>query len=71
MMPSPYSSRGSIDDSIDLSQRLGIKTIEKPISEPFMRYGMNWVCLSPPPETVRGRSNSQSRICNRVYAETF
>jgi len=35
MMPSPYSSRGSIDDSIDLSQRLGIKTIEKPISEPF------------------------------------
>src|SRR5882672_2448608 len=35
MMPSPYSSRGSIDDSIDLSRRLGIKTIEKPISEPF------------------------------------
>jgi NAD+ synthase (glutamine-hydrolysing) len=35
MMPSPYSSRGSIDDSIDLSERLGIKTIEKPISEAF------------------------------------
>src|SRR6266481_867561 len=35
MMPSPYSSRGSIDDSIDLSQRLGIKTIERPIGEAF------------------------------------
>jgi NAD+ synthase (glutamine-hydrolysing) len=35
MMPSPYSSRGSIEDSIDLSQRLGIKTIEKPITEAF------------------------------------
>src|SRR5438552_7824454 len=27
MMPSPYSSSGSIDDSIDLGQRLGIKII--------------------------------------------
>jgi len=35
MMPSPYSSLGSIEDSVDLSRRLGIKTIEKPISEAF------------------------------------
>jgi NAD+ synthase (glutamine-hydrolysing) len=35
MMPSPYSSSGSIDDSIDLSRRLGIKTIEKPITNAF------------------------------------
>ena len=35
MMPSPYSSRGSIDDSVDLGQRLGIKTIERPIGEAF------------------------------------
>jgi len=35
MMPSPYSSRGSIDDSVDLSQRLGIKTVERPIGEAF------------------------------------
>jgi len=35
MMPSPYSSAGSIDDSIDLSRRLGIKTIEKPITRAF------------------------------------
>lgn len=35
MMPSPYSSRGSVEDSIELAQRLGIKTIEKPINEAF------------------------------------
>src|SRR5260221_4360694 len=35
MMPSPYSSRGSIDDSVDLGQRLGIKTIERPNCEAF------------------------------------
>jgi len=35
MMPSPYSSTGSIDDSIDLSRRLGLKTIEKPITNAF------------------------------------
>lgn len=35
MMPSPYSSRGSIDDSVDLSRRLGIKTVERPIGEAF------------------------------------
>ena len=35
MMPSPYSSRGSIEDSIKLSELLGIRTIEKPISDAF------------------------------------
>src|SRR6266850_3800329 len=35
MMPSPYSSPGSVEDSIDLAKRLGISTIEKPISEAF------------------------------------
>ena len=35
MMPSPYSSQSSVEDSIELSRRLGIKTIERPISEAF------------------------------------
>jgi NAD+ synthase (glutamine-hydrolysing) len=35
MMPSPYSSRSSVEDSIELSKRLGIKTIKKPITEAF------------------------------------
>ncbi len=36
MMPSKYSSRGSIDDSVELGRRLGMKTIEHPISEAFV-----------------------------------
>jgi NAD+ synthase (glutamine-hydrolysing) len=35
MMPSPFSSRGSIDDSLALARNLGMKTIEHPISEAF------------------------------------
>ncbi|HEV7842831.1 MAG TPA: NAD+ synthase, partial [Pyrinomonadaceae bacterium] len=35
MMPSPYSSRGSIDDSVALGRNLGMKTIEHPISAAF------------------------------------
>lgn len=35
MMPSPYSSRSSIDDSVALSERLGMKVIERPITNAF------------------------------------
>ncbi len=35
MMPSPYSSRSSIDDSLELGRRLGMKVIEQPISNAF------------------------------------
>jgi NAD+ synthase (glutamine-hydrolysing) len=35
MMPSPYSSRSSIDDSVDMGQRLGMKVIEHPISDTY------------------------------------
>ncbi|HEX6189833.1 MAG TPA: NAD+ synthase [Pyrinomonadaceae bacterium] len=35
MMPSPYSSRSSIDDSVELSRRLGMKVIERPINNAF------------------------------------
>jgi NAD+ synthase (glutamine-hydrolysing) len=36
LMPSPYSSRGSIDDATELATRLGIRTLTLPI-EPTMR----------------------------------
>jgi NAD+ synthase (glutamine-hydrolysing) len=36
LMPSPYSSAGSVDDSRDLAARLGIETITLPI-EPIMQ----------------------------------
>jgi len=35
LMPSPFSSRGSVDDSLDLAARLGIATLTLPI-EPAM-----------------------------------
>ncbi len=35
MMPSPYSSQSSIDDSIALGHSLGMQVIERPIIEPF------------------------------------
>ncbi|MGA9994649.1 MAG: NAD+ synthase [Pyrinomonadaceae bacterium] len=35
MMPSPFSSRGSIDDSIALGRNLGMKVIEHPITDAF------------------------------------
>src|SRR5216684_1195342 len=71
MMPSPYSSRGSIDDSIDLSQRLGIKTIEKPISEPFHAL-RNELGLPEPATASISRSielaveNLQSRLRGNI-----
>ncbi len=35
MMPSPFSSRGSVDDSVELGRSLDMKTIEHPISGAF------------------------------------
>lgn len=35
MMPSPYSSRSSVDDSVELARRLGMKVIEHPITSAF------------------------------------
>ncbi|QGY39324.1 NAD+ synthase [Pseudodesulfovibrio cashew] len=35
LMPSPYSSKGSIDDSLELTANLGVKTLTLPI-EPIM-----------------------------------
>jgi NAD+ synthase/NAD+ synthase (glutamine-hydrolysing) len=38
MMPSVYSSRGSIDDSVELAKNLGIRTMELPISGIMQTY---------------------------------
>ncbi|WP_041720956.1 NAD+ synthase [Pseudodesulfovibrio piezophilus] len=62
LMPSPYSSRGSIDDSLELAKNLGMETVTLPIepimerftetlAEPFAGYG---------PDTTE--ENIQSRI---------
>ena len=37
-MPSPYSSRGSIDDAVALARNLGIKCLEIPITDSFKAF---------------------------------
>ena len=67
MMPSPYSSRSSIEDSVELGQRLGIKTIERPISEAF-HVLRNELGL-PEPKTGSGShavENLQSRLRGNI-----
>lgn len=72
MMPSPYSSRGSIEDSIDLAKRLGISTIEKPISEAFhvLRNEMGLPEPSTESDTPRAKEiaveNLQSRLRGNI-----
>ena len=35
MMPSPFSSRGSIDDSVAMGQNIGMPVVERPISQAY------------------------------------
>ncbi|SDL38917.1 NAD+ synthase (glutamine-hydrolysing) [Maridesulfovibrio ferrireducens] len=62
LMPSPYSSKGSIDDSLELVQNLGIKSITIPIQELMQNFEK---ALAPAfaglPENVT-EENIQSRI---------
>src|SRR5205814_2348146 len=37
-MPSPYSSRGSVDDTLALARNLGIKCLEIPIADSFKAF---------------------------------
>jgi NAD+ synthetase len=67
MMPSPYSSRSSIEDSLELGRRLGINVIERPIIEPF-RVMLKELGLEAP--SVGGSSlaaeNLQSRLRGNI-----
>ena len=62
MMPSRYSSRGSVDDSVELARHLGIRTMELPISGIMETYESTLA------DAFRGRQpdvteeNIQSRI---------
>lgn len=62
LMPSPYSSRGSIDDSLALASTLGIPTLQLPIDE-AMR-AMEHTLEEPFAGTPRGvaEENIQARI---------
>ncbi len=69
-MPSPYSSRGSIDDSIALSERLGIEIRTKPISDAFNVLRQELDLPEPQVEnrgaTERAVENLQSRLRGNI-----
>lgn len=69
-MPSPYSSRGSVDDSFDLAHRLGINIIEKPIGEAFhtlrKELGLPEPDVTSKTAEERAVENLQSRLRGNI-----
>jgi len=67
MMPSPFSSRGSVDDSIALGRNLGMPTIEHPITGAFDALTKELTLTKP---TRGGESlaaeNLQSRLRGNI-----
>src|SRR5262252_8741949 len=69
-MPSPYSSRGSIDDSLELSRRLGIECRTNPISDAFQVLQRELDLPEPSIQnqaaTERAVENLQSRLRGNI-----
>jgi len=67
MMPSPYSSRSSVDDSVELARRLGMPVIEHPISSAFAVLTKE-LKLSAPSEQSSSvaAENLQSRLRGNI-----
>jgi NAD+ synthase (glutamine-hydrolysing) len=63
MMPSPYSSRHSIEDSLALGRKLGINVIERPITEPF-RVMLKELGLKAP--SAEGSSHAAENLQSRL-----
>ncbi|MDQ1557690.1 MAG: hypothetical protein QOD32_750 [Pyrinomonadaceae bacterium] len=63
MMPSPFSSRGSVDDSVALGKNLGMPTIEHPISAAY-EVLVKELKLENPGTGLEeiARQNTQSRL---------
>ena len=61
-MPSPYSSRGSIDDALALARNLGIKCLQIPIANAFTAFKAQFaeVFAGLPEDTTE--ENMQSRL---------
>lgn len=67
MMPSPYSSHGSIEDSLELGRSLGMKTVEHPITAAF--YVLTKELDLPQPSSGGGAlatENLQSRLRGNI-----
>lgn len=67
MMPSPYSSRGSIEDSQELGRRLGMQTVERPITAAFEVLTKELGLAQPTSSTTSpAAENLQSRLRGNV-----
>src|SRR5215213_707553 len=63
MMPSPYSSRSSIDDSVELGRRLGMPVIEHSISD---AYEVLLKQMKLPAPSVENRSTAAENLQSRL-----
>lgn len=63
MMPSPYSSRSSIDDSVELGRRLGMPVVEHPISDAY-EVLLKQMKLEAP--SVENRSTAAENLQSRL-----
>ncbi len=63
MMPSPYSSRSSIEDSLELVHRLGMRVIEHSISAPFEVIIKE---LKLPPPSAESSSTAVENLQSRL-----
>jgi NAD+ synthase (glutamine-hydrolysing) len=67
MMPSPYSSRSSIDDSVELGRRLGMKITEQPINNAFAALLQQLQLPAPTTQSSsRAAENLQSRLRGNI-----
>jgi NAD+ synthase (glutamine-hydrolysing) len=67
MMPSPFSSRGSVDDSVALAKNLGMPTVERPISEAYEVLIKELGLTSPGTGNEElARQNIQSRLRGNI-----
>ncbi|SRR6266542_4422667 len=67
MMPSPYSSTSSIEDSVDLGRRLGIRIAKRPITEAFQVLLRQLELSAPEPgDSSTAAENLQSRLRGNI-----
>ena len=70
MMPSPFSSRSSIDDSVELGRRLGMPVVEQPISNAYESLREQLKLPRPSVETrsasALAAENLQSRLRGNI-----
>ena len=63
MMPSPFSSRSSIDDSVELGRRLGMPIVEHPISNAYETLREQ---LRLPEPSTQNRSTASENLQSRL-----